>query len=137
MSGNENNNYLTTNETKYLTTRYEINKSEFLDHGPIITKAKWIEKNITVVLKAVSRVSEFIKEIKAFYNIGLMYSSITNEENKEKTSLIGYENVIKFFGVSSILKMWLSKRMVMVLKLLLQILDFQKLFPVIVNQIRV
>ncbi|CAG8475603.1 17584_t:CDS:10 [Gigaspora rosea] len=84
MSGNENNNYLTTNETKYLTTRcdyyetqeayieriikenfirrYEINKSEFLDHGPIITKAKWIEKNITVVLKAVSRVSEFIKE---------------------------------------------------------------------------
>lgn len=41
------------------------------------------------------------EQIKAFHNIGLVHSNITNEENKEKESLVGYENVIKFFGVSS------------------------------------
>ncbi|KAF0434879.1 chitin synthase regulatory factor chr2 [Gigaspora margarita] len=136
MSGNENNNYLTTNETKYLTTRRvynetikayieriikeniinfirwnEINeKTEFLDYGGegVIIKAKWIEKNITVALKAITVIEEtdsdndeFIKEIKAFHHISIVYSSITNEENKEKISFIGYENVIKFFGLSS------------------------------------
>ncbi|KAF0465072.1 kinase-like protein [Gigaspora margarita] len=125
-----------TNEAKYLTTRRNYNetkeayikrisenkiidficwskineKTEFLETGGsgVITKAKWIEKNITVVLKTVvvseetnSDNDEFIKEIKAFHNIGLVHSNITNEENKEKESLVGYENVIKFFGVSS------------------------------------
>ncbi|CAG8844582.1 19669_t:CDS:2, partial [Racocetra persica] len=129
---NKNNNYLTA---EYLTTRRAYNetkkayierisqdkiidfipwneidgKTEFVDAGGsgIITKAKWIKKNITVVLKTVavaeetdSDNDEFIKEIKAFHNIGLVLSSKTNEENKEKTSHIGYENVIKFYGVS-------------------------------------
>ncbi|CAG8828642.1 22806_t:CDS:2, partial [Racocetra persica] len=134
MSGNKNNNYLTA---EYLTTRRAYNetkkayierisqnkiinfipwneideKIEFVDSGGsgIITKATWIKKNITVVLKTVavaeetdSDNDEFIKEqIKAFHNIGLMLSNKINEENKEKTSLVGYENVIKFFGVSS------------------------------------
>ncbi|CAG8814279.1 4383_t:CDS:2, partial [Racocetra persica] len=77
-------------------------KIEFVDAGGsgIITKAKWIKENITVALKTVavseetdSDNDEFIKEqIKAFHNIGLVLSSKTNEENKEKTSHIGYEN---------------------------------------------
>ncbi|CAG8487500.1 16555_t:CDS:2 [Racocetra persica] len=128
MSGNENSKYLTTkrdyNETvKAYIERISKNKIinficwteideklEYIDTGGsgVITKAKWIEKNITVVLKAVgvceetnSDNNEFIKEIKAFHNIGLVHSSITIEKNKEKTSLVGYKNVIKFFGVSS------------------------------------
>ncbi|CAG8667225.1 10728_t:CDS:2 [Cetraspora pellucida] len=88
----------------------KINKGEFLEAGGsgVITKAELIENNLTVVLKTVaiseetnSDNDEFIKEIKAFHNIGLVHSGITNGENKGKTSLIGYENVIKFYGVSS------------------------------------
>ncbi|CAG8518469.1 14124_t:CDS:2 [Cetraspora pellucida] len=89
MSGNENNNYLTTrrafNETKkaYIKKISENNiinfihwteideKIEFVDVGGsrAITKAKWITKNIVVALKAVaiyeetnSENDEFIKE---------------------------------------------------------------------------
>ncbi|CAG8738510.1 32513_t:CDS:2 [Gigaspora margarita] len=74
---------------------------EFLAYGgaAIIKKAEWIEKNVTVVLKAMAVIDntdsdndEFIKEIKAFHNIGLVYSSKANEENKEKMTLVGYEN---------------------------------------------
>ncbi|CAG8724762.1 7122_t:CDS:2, partial [Racocetra fulgida] len=85
-------------------------KIEYVDAGGsgVITKAKWIKKKITVVLKTVivseetnSDNDEFIKEqIKAFHNIGLVLSSKTDEEYKEKSSHIGYENVIKFYGVS-------------------------------------
>ncbi|CAG8618261.1 8434_t:CDS:2, partial [Racocetra fulgida] len=129
MSENKNNNYLTA---EYYTTRRAYNetkkayierisknkiidfiprneieeKIEYVDVGGsgLITKAKWIKKNITVVLKTVivseetnSDNDEFIKEIKAFHNIGLVLSSKTNEENEEKPSLVGYENVIKFY----------------------------------------
>ncbi|CAG8481401.1 17519_t:CDS:2 [Racocetra persica] len=133
MSGNEDDKYLKTrrayNETKkayieriskekiikFIRWTEIDDKTEFVDTGGsgVITRAKWIEKNITVVLKAVavseetnSDNDEFIKEIKAFHNIGLVVSSITNEETslkgeiKEKASLVGYENVIKFYGVS-------------------------------------
>ncbi|CAG8459917.1 23725_t:CDS:2 [Cetraspora pellucida] len=89
----------------------KINKREFLEIGGsgVIIKAGLIENNLTVVLKTVaiseetnSDNDEFIKEqIKAFHNIGLILSSITNGENKGKKNLIGYENVIKFYGVSS------------------------------------
>ncbi|CAG8492016.1 10624_t:CDS:2 [Racocetra fulgida] len=131
MSGDEKNKYLTTkrdyNETvkayieriskeniiNFILWNEICEKMEFVDTGGsgVITKAKWIKKNITVVLKTVvvseetnSDNDEFIKEIKAFHNIGLVLSSITNEENEEKTSLkgeitslVGYENVIKFY----------------------------------------
>ncbi|RIB27988.1 kinase-like domain-containing protein [Gigaspora rosea] len=80
---------------------------EFLDKGGsgTITKAKWIKNNIMVALKVVtvdketnSYSEEFIKE--AFHKIGLECSNKVDEENREKMPLVGYENVIKFFGVS-------------------------------------
>ncbi|CAG8458100.1 13132_t:CDS:2 [Cetraspora pellucida] len=114
------NNYLTTrrefNETKkaYIKRISENNiinfihwteideKIEFVDVGGsgVIAKAKWIKKNIIVALKSVaiyeetnSDNDEFIKE--AFHNIGLVLSSITDEENKEKSSPVGYKNHTK------------------------------------------
>ncbi|CAG8607723.1 23142_t:CDS:10 [Gigaspora margarita] len=123
MSKNEVDKLTTLNNSKYLTVHNnetkeayidrnfkagiinkicwnEIEDREYVDCGGagIILKAKWREKNTVIVLKQVadwdftrSDNQEFIKEIKAFHEI---------ERLKEKTPSLGYENIIKFFGVS-------------------------------------
>ncbi|KAF0488390.1 kinase-like domain-containing protein [Gigaspora margarita] len=83
----------------------EFEDSLYLSTGTSgeVLKAKWKERNKDIVLKRVASLDvtesdnqEFIKEIKAFHAI----ENQLNGENKEKTLLIGHNNVIKFFGVS-------------------------------------
>ncbi|CAG8510032.1 37000_t:CDS:2 [Gigaspora margarita] len=82
----------------------KINNRDHFDIGAsgIIYKAKWTERDIVIALKAVpvsvetdTDNDEFVKEIKAFHKIGLIHS------NNEAIPPVGYENVVKFLGVSS------------------------------------